>query len=47
VDPLGHTYKLMPDGQVEVRVPDDLPFIEKGVPIGYIPPRTPKLPAVN
>ena len=47
VDPLGHTYKLMPDGHVEVRVPDDLPFIEKGVPIGYIPPRTPKLPAVN
>jgi tetratricopeptide (TPR) repeat protein len=47
VDPLGHTYKLMPDGHVEVRVPDDLPFIEKGIPIGYIPPRTPKLPAVN
>jgi tetratricopeptide (TPR) repeat protein len=47
VDPLGHTYKLMPDGHVEVRVPDDLPFIEKGIPIGYIPPRKPKLPAVN
>ena len=47
VDPLGHTYKLMPDGQVEVRVPDDLPFIEKGIPIGYIPPRIPKLPPVN
>jgi len=46
-DPLGHTYKLMPDGRVEVRVPDDLPFIEKGTPIGYIPPRTPKLPPVN
>jgi hypothetical protein len=47
VDPLGHTYKLMPDGHVEVRVPDDLPFIEKGIPIGYIPPRKPKLPTVN
>jgi hypothetical protein len=47
VDPLGHTYKLMPDGTVEVRVPDDLPFIEKGTPIGYIPPRMPKLPPVN
>ena len=47
VDPLGHTYKLMPDGHVEVRVPDDLPFIEKGIPMGYIPPRKPKLPAVN
>jgi len=47
VDPLGHTYKLMPDGRVEVRVPDDLPFIEKGTPIGYIPPRMPKLPPVK
>jgi tetratricopeptide (TPR) repeat protein len=47
VDPIGHTYKLMPDGRVEVRVPDDLPFIEKGTPIGYIPPRKPKLPTVE
>jgi tetratricopeptide (TPR) repeat protein len=46
-DPLGHPYKLMPDGRVEVRVPDDLPFLEKGTPIGYIPPRMPKLPTVN
>jgi tetratricopeptide (TPR) repeat protein len=47
VDPVGHTYKLMPDGHVEVRVPDELPFIEKGIPIGYIPPAKPKLPPVN
>jgi hypothetical protein len=47
VDPLGHTYKLMPDGRVQVRVPDDLPFIEKGTPIGYIPPHVPKLPTVD
>jgi tetratricopeptide (TPR) repeat protein len=47
VDPIGHTYKLMPDGHVEVRVPDDLPFIEKGTPIGYIPPHVPKLPTVD
>jgi len=46
-DPLGHTYKLMPDGHVEVRVPDDLPFIEKGSPMGYIPPLKPNLPPVN
>ena len=46
-DPLGHPYKLMPDGHVEVRVPDDLPFIEKGTPMGYIPPLRPNLPAVN
>jgi hypothetical protein len=42
VDPLGHTYKLMPDGRVEVRVPDDLPFIQKGTPEGYIAPAAPK-----
>jgi tetratricopeptide (TPR) repeat protein len=46
-DPLGHPYKLMPDGHVEVRVPDDLPFIEKGTPMGYIPPLKPNLPTVN
>ena len=46
VDPLGHTYKLMPDGRVEVRVPDDLPFIQKGMPPEYVAPATPKfLPA--
>lgn len=42
VDPLGNTYKLTPDGRVEVRQPDDLPFIEKGVPPGYVPPAKPK-----
>ncbi len=46
VDPLGHTYKLTLDGRVEVRVPDDLPFIQKGAPPGYAPPLKPKfLPA--
>ena len=43
-DPLGHTYKLMPDGRVEVRVPDDLPFIQKGLPPGYKPPPPKFLP---
>jgi hypothetical protein len=42
VDPLGHTYKLTSDGHIEVRVPDDLPFIEKGTPPGYVPPAAPK-----
>ncbi len=44
IDPLGHTYKLMPDGRVEVRVPDDLPFIQKGTPPGYKPPPPKFLP---
>jgi|ERR1700730_9031137 hypothetical protein len=42
VDPLGRPYKLTLDGRVEVRVPDDLPFIQKGTPPGYVPPKAPK-----
>ena len=42
-DPLGQTYKLMPDGSVELRTPDDFPFIEKGMPPGYVAPLSPKI----
>jgi tetratricopeptide (TPR) repeat protein len=42
VDPDGHTYKLLPDGRIEVRNPEDFPFVEKGLPPGYTPP-PPKL----
>ena len=42
VDPLGETYRLTAEGRVEVRNPDDLPFIRKGLPAGYIPPKVPK-----
>jgi len=36
----------MPEGRVEVRQPDDLPFIQRGLPAGYVPPLAPKfLPA--
>jgi tetratricopeptide (TPR) repeat protein len=44
VDPDGHTYKLTPEGRVEVRNPEDFPFVEKGLPPGYKPP-PPKLDA--
>jgi tetratricopeptide (TPR) repeat protein len=37
VDPDGHPYKLTPEGRVEVRVPDDFPFVSKGLPPGYKP----------
>lgn len=47
VDPLGHPYRLMPGGHVEVRVPDDLPFLTKGTPPGYVPPLVPKFPTLE
>jgi tetratricopeptide (TPR) repeat protein len=37
-DPAGRLYKLVPGGRVEVEVPDEIPFIEKGAPPGYQPP---------
>jgi hypothetical protein len=44
IDPAGHPYKLLPEGKLEVRAPDDLPFILKGLPEGYTPPKKTKLP---
>jgi tetratricopeptide (TPR) repeat protein len=35
-DPTGHEYKLEPGGKVIVSNPDDLPFILKGLPPGYV-----------
>jgi tetratricopeptide (TPR) repeat protein len=45
VDPLGHTYKLTSDGRVEVRTPDDFPFLTKGLPPGYVAPTPRFLPS--
>jgi len=45
IDPLGQAYKLMPDGRIEVPAPDDLPFIQKGLPSGYKPPPPKFLPS--
>jgi len=44
-DPLGHTYKLTSDGRVEVRTPDDFPFLTKGTPPGYVAPSPKFLPS--
>jgi tetratricopeptide (TPR) repeat protein len=41
VDPDGTPYKLMPDGRIELRNPEDFSFVEKGLPPGY-EPGTPK-----
>jgi tetratricopeptide (TPR) repeat protein len=46
IDPVGNPYQLMPNGRVEVRNPDDLPFIQKGTPPGYIAPK-PKFKPVD
>jgi len=32
IDPLGHPYKLLPDGRVEVQDPEALSFIRQGLP---------------
>ncbi|MGO9124664.1 MAG: hypothetical protein ACLP6G_07220 [Terriglobales bacterium] len=45
VDPLGHTYKLTSDGRVEIRTPDDFPFLTKGTPPGYVAPPPKFLPS--
>lgn len=45
IDPIGNRYKLMPDGRVEVSDPDDLPFIIKGTPPGYVAPPPRFLPS--
>lgn len=37
VDPLGHTYKLTPQGRVEVESLDQLPFVTQGLPPGQKP----------
>lgn len=34
-DPDGKPYKLLADGRIELRNPDDFPFVEKGLPPGY------------
>jgi tetratricopeptide (TPR) repeat protein len=43
IDPIGHPYTLETGGRVIVSVPDDLPFLDKGVPSGYFPHAAPKL----
>jgi hypothetical protein len=47
MDPLGRPYRLESGGDVVVSHPDDLPFIEKGLPQGYVPSPVPKLTPVD
>jgi tetratricopeptide (TPR) repeat protein len=43
VDPLGRPYKLSANGHVELGVPDNFPFVKRGLPPGYLPPTAPKI----
>jgi tetratricopeptide (TPR) repeat protein len=43
LDPFGHPYSLEAGGGVVVSDPEDLPFLDKGVPSGYVPHAAPKL----
>jgi len=47
LDPTGRPYRLMPDGTVEVRKADELPFITKGIPENYTPPELPNFKNIN
>jgi tetratricopeptide (TPR) repeat protein len=38
-DPKGRPYRLMPDGRIEVQVPESIFFITKGLPPGAAPPQ--------
>ena len=46
VDPSGRPYKITGDGRIEVRQPDDFPFVTRGLPPGY-EPGVPNLSKVN
>jgi len=37
VDPDGNPYRLMGDGRIELRNPENFPFVAKGLPPGYKP----------
>jgi hypothetical protein len=41
LDPTGSPYRLTADGRIEVRRPDNIPFITKGTPPGYKAPVAP------
>jgi len=47
LDPLGHPYRLEAGGRVIVSDPDDLPFLNQGLPSGYVSKAVPKLSTAN
>ena len=45
IDPDGNPYEMTAEGRIQVKSPDDFPFIKKGFPAGYVPPTHPKFHA--
>jgi tetratricopeptide (TPR) repeat protein len=44
LDPLGNEYQLDAEGNVFIADPEHFPFVEKGLPPGYVPSSFPKIP---
>jgi tetratricopeptide (TPR) repeat protein len=44
VDPSMHPYQVDESGKVVVTDPDNLPFLQLGLPAGYVPSEIPKMP---
>jgi tetratricopeptide (TPR) repeat protein len=47
VDPVGNEYQLDSKGNVFISDPDNFPFVEKGLPPGYVPSSVPRIPHVE
>jgi tetratricopeptide (TPR) repeat protein len=44
VDPVGNEYQMDAEGNVFIADPEHFPFVEKGLPPGYVPSSVPKIP---
>ena len=44
LDPVGNEYQMDSDGHIFIADPDHFPFVEKGLPPGYVPSSIPKIP---
>lgn len=45
VDPIGNPYQMDSAGHVFISDPENFPFVQKGLPPGYVPSSFPKIPA--
>jgi tetratricopeptide (TPR) repeat protein len=43
VDPLGNPYRMDVEGHVLLSEPDSFPFVQRGLPAGYVAPVVPKI----